>query len=129
MNTSVQFRDVEPLEHLREYVETLVEHILGKFEVHQDFGAHVVVKLVRRRSARHKPVFECELLLKAKANERTIVVKKTDKDFHRSARECVEAAEKILRRDSKIRVSKRRQIRRKFTEMLAPLFEEKLAGC
>ncbi|MBK7963842.1 MAG: HPF/RaiA family ribosome-associated protein [Bdellovibrionales bacterium] len=108
MRTSIQFRSLEGLDHIRSYVENSVDQAVGKFESWRQFDTHVILGMAKTRSSTHKPVFECEVLVKGKGLQRTIFTKKTSADFYQAVRSSLKTVEKILRRASKIRVSDRR---------------------
>lgn len=110
MNTSVQFRNFDGFDHIKNFVENSVDIALGKFEAWRDFETHVVLRTVKARTLTHAPVFECELVMIGKGLLRPVVVKKKNSDFYLALRDCIKASEKILRRASKARVSKRRHI-------------------
>lgn len=109
MRTSIQFRNLEGLDHIRSYVENSVDQTVGKFESWRQFDAHVTLGMAKTRSTNHKPIFECEVLIKGKGLQRPIFTKKTNADFYQALRSSLKAAEKILRRASKVRVSDRRR--------------------
>jgi ribosome-associated translation inhibitor RaiA len=109
MRTSMQFKNFDGFEHLREFVLESVEHTLGKFESHRDFETQIILGAEKRMGDGHKPVFECEILLRGKGIHKPIVAKKKNIDFYQAVRSCLRASEKILRRTSRIRVSKRRR--------------------
>jgi ribosome-associated translation inhibitor RaiA len=104
----VQFRNFEGFEHLRSFVEKAANQTLGRFESWKNFETHIVLATVKSRTTTHAPVFECELLMKSRGLQKPIVVKKESSNFYQAVRNCVKASEKILRRESKVRVSIRR---------------------
>jgi ribosome-associated translation inhibitor RaiA len=108
MKTSIQFRNFDGLNHLKSFVEESVDQSIGKFESWRHFDIHVVMNTAKGRSDSHRPVFECELLIKGQGVNRPIFVKKINTDFYQSVRSTLRAAEKIFRRTSKIRVTNRR---------------------
>ena len=110
MKTSVQFRNFNGLEHIQNYVKDSVDQSLGKFESWRQFNAHVILSMVRTRSNTHTPIFECEVLIKGKGLHRPVITKKTNSNFYQAFRSSLRAAEKILRRASKIRVTARRHL-------------------
>jgi ribosome-associated translation inhibitor RaiA len=107
MTTLVQFRNFQGLEHIRAYIENAVDLSVGKFESWRHFNTRVIVGLAKGRSDLHHPIFECELVIRGTSRSIPLVVKKADPDIYRALRSCMHAAEKILRRSSKMRKSGR----------------------
>lgn len=110
MRTSLKFRNFEGLDHIRNYVENVADQFLGKFESWRQFDTHIVLGMAKARSTTHPPVFECEVLVKGRGLRRPVFTKKTSADFYQALRDSLKAAEKSLRRASKIRVSARRRV-------------------
>jgi|JI6StandDraft_1071083.scaffolds.fasta_scaffold314843_2 ribosome-associated translation inhibitor RaiA len=121
MKTSLQFRNFDGFDHIKSFVEDSLDHSIGKFESWRHFDIHMVMSTVKGRTETHRPIFECELMLKGKGVKRPIIVKKMNSDFYQSVRSCLKATEKIFRRSSKIRVTDRRhvEIKTSTTETLA----------
>lgn len=109
MRLDLQFRNFQGLDHIRDYVETTIEQVLGKFETGRQFDVQVFMGMVKARSTTHAPVFECEVLVNGKGLKRPIFAKKTSSDFYKAVRSCLKATEKNLRRTSRIRVTRRRR--------------------
>lgn len=108
MKTSILFRNFDGLDHLKNFVEESVDQSIGKFESWRHVDIHIVMSTAKGRSDLHRPIFECEMLIKGKGVTRPIIVKKINTDFYQSVRSSLRAAEKIFRRTSKIRVTNRR---------------------
>jgi len=109
MKTTVQFKNFEGFEHIRTFVEDLVDQALARFESSRHLSAHVILGTVK--AGTHKPIFECEFLIKGTGIRSPIIIKKKDSDFYQALRSCISASEKSLRRISKIRVSSRRRLK------------------
>lgn len=103
MEATVQFRNLEGLNHIRSYLAESVTHTLGKFDKWGKFYARIILRKTHNRKGNHPPHFECELLINGKGIKRAIIVKKKSKDFYLAVRDCLSASEKILRRKSKIK--------------------------
>lgn len=121
MRTIVQFRNFEGMKHHRNFIEENIEKSLTPFESWQSFDSHIILDAIKSKSEGHNPVFECELVLIELGMNRPIVIKKKNKDFYCAVRNSLRAAEKVLRRRSKERVSIRRKFsfKKKIHELLA----------
>ena len=108
MKTKIQFRTIEELDHLKTFVEDTVEQSLRKFESWHNFDVRLVLGTAKGRSHSHRPIFNCELILKCNEFSRPIIVRKLNSNFYHMVRDCLKSAEKILRRSSKIQTTVRR---------------------
>lgn len=108
MKQRIQFKDFEGSEATREFITQQLSEHLEKFESNKEFYSSVIMSTARSRNNSHKPIFECEIVLHKNGNKSPIIVKKTDLNFHNAIRNAMVAAEKVLRRSAKIRVTRRR---------------------
>ena len=108
LKTTVEFKNLEGLDHIRKYVEEAVNKNLGRFESWRRFDVHVILGTCRGRSETHRPIFESEFCIRGKGINRTIFVKKSSTDLYLAISECIRVSEKAFRRLSKIRVTERR---------------------
>ncbi len=109
MNTNVQFINLNGFNHMRLFVEASVDRSLGKFDAADKLDTNVSLGVARARTETQSPLFECEVLITGNGRWfRPIVVKKENTDFYKAFKECLNSAEKGLRRQSKLRSSSRR---------------------
>jgi len=108
MKNLIEFRDFAGFDHIRHFIETALAQSLEKFESHRLIETHVVLGTTRARTDAHQPIFVCDLIINANGAFPTIVVKKENQDFYKAIRESIRTAEKVLRRESKFRMTKQR---------------------
>lgn len=119
MKTQVQFKNLQGMEHIREYVASSFSLSLARFEMWKEFDSQIILGTDKARSENHRPVFHCELILRSRDLHSPVIVKKSNANFYTAIHDTLHAAEKILRRRSKARVSKRRRQSSEIAQRLA----------
>ena len=109
MNTRVLLRGFEGMGHLENFILDAADKALARFERNKPFDVSVVVGTSASRRAGHKPVFECELVVRGPALGRTLVIKKKASDFYSTIRACMRSAGRVLQRTTAQRTTRRRR--------------------
>lgn len=110
MNVQVTFNGFQGFEHHQEFVSELAERTMGQFERSKEFDVQILIRKHHSRSSPRHAQFECEILLYADNLRGDLFVRKSGETFYSAVRMANHAIEKILRRESKTRISRWRRI-------------------
>ncbi len=108
MTHTLSFRNLESLDHLRDFVDGYLDQTIGQIAPNKPLTANVVVekKSVKGNSHGH-PDFVCEIVLHHPSVRNSIVARKASPNFYQSVKEACRAVEKSLRRISQTRGKRR----------------------
>jgi ribosome-associated translation inhibitor RaiA len=109
MNKEVLFRDFEGLLHHYQFIDMQIRKTIGKFEGIRPSHVRVTIDEVARKAFRGHD-FGCEIIVHHPNMRKTILTHKFSKDFYKSVRAACDAAEKVLRRNSKSKLARRRKL-------------------
>ncbi len=110
MNAQVTFNGFQGLDHHHFFVGDMAEKIVGQFERHKEFNIQVLCRKLHTRHSPKHTQFECEILLYADPLRGDLFVRKSGDTFYSAVRSAFHAIEKILRRESKTRISRWRRV-------------------
>jgi ribosome-associated translation inhibitor RaiA len=110
MVAAIQFNGLEGFEHHRELIEKMIKSGISKFGHQNDnIETRVVLKKTKAKRNFSKPEFECEIILHMDSVRGKLFFRKSSANFYESIKNAFKAAEKSLRRESKIHSTSRKQ--------------------
>ena len=94
MTNMISFKNLESLDHLRDFIEDRIEDTIGQLVQNRDLRANVKIE----KKGQSHPDYSCEIVIYHPGLRKQIVARKSSPDFYQSVRETCRAIEKSLRR-------------------------------
>lgn len=113
MRKEIHFKDGEFHHHI--FIEDSIDKCLSPFDKADAFSVKCYVSTVTSRRNHKVPQFHCEMVIQPR-QAAPIVIHKEAKNFYVTIRDACRAAEKALRRNSRIKLKERRRLSEKVTE-------------
>ncbi len=110
MRKEIHFKDGEF--HHNIFIEDSIDKMSGHFDKSDDFSVKCYVSTVTSRRNHKTPQFHCEMVIHPH-HAAPIVIHKEAKNFYVTVRDACRAAEKALRRNSRIKSKARRRLSEK----------------
>lgn len=118
MKLNTQFVGFEAFSNHHEFLSNESSVYIEKFESGREFNCSVVVKQLSHKHAYLAEKYECEIRLFGSILKKAFIFKKSASDFYGAIRLSMRAAEKALRRESKLRLSRKRKLFAKINRKL-----------
>lgn len=113
MTNTISFKNLESLEHLKEFINEHIDHTIGQFVQNRSLRANIIVE----KKGQSHPDYSCEIVIYHPALRKQIVARKSSHDFYKSVRDTCRAIEKNLRRFAQTK-SKLRHKSHEFTKKI-----------
>lgn len=111
MRTYVTFRGFEGIDHLKSFVINSTRTAIEKYEGGLVSDTNLVLSTVHLNSQVPGVEYECEALIRGPEFAAPLVVKKRHPDFYLAVKSCLKSVDQLLRRNSRIKASRRRRTR------------------
>lgn len=110
MRTYVTFRGFEGIDHLKSFVINTTRTAIEKYEGGLVSDTNLVLSAHHFYSREVPAVeYECEALIRGPNFDSPLIVKKRHSDFYLAVRSCLKSVDKILRRNSRLKATRRRR--------------------
>ena len=114
MNKNAVFKGFEVFDHHREFINKSAQSSIGKFERAKAFQVNVMVRRLEHGAKNNQDSFECEISVNGDFNSKNIFQKKNGSNFYNTVRGAFKAVEQSLRKESKTRITKKKNSYNKF---------------